>query len=84
MYDIRGTKGALVVTVEAGSAADLARLRPGDVIFEVVDRPIDTLADFREAARQFRDRTRMIAIGFRRGEMTSYVSIDPLAGPENE
>ena len=80
MYDIRDRKGVIVVGVAQGSAADLARLRPGDVIFEVVDRPVNSLSDFREAVREYRDRTRMIAVGVRRGEMTSYVSIDPLAG----
>ena len=78
MYDIDTRKGVLVVDVERGSAADLARLRAGDVIFEVVDRPVDDLDDFREAARQYRDRTRMIALGVRRGDMTFYISIDPL------
>lgn len=83
MYDIRDRKGVIVVEVEQGSAADLARLRPGDVIFEVVDRPVDSLDDFRAAARDYRDRTRMIALGIRRGEMTSYVSIDPLSGEQD-
>ena len=79
MYDIRETRGVLVLEVEEGSPADLARLRPGDVIFEVVDRTVDTMGDFRDAQRRYVDRTRKIAIGYRRGDVTGYATVDPLA-----
>jgi serine protease Do len=78
MYDIQERSGVIVVDVERGSAADLARLRPGDVIFEVVDRSIDNMGDFRDAQRHYIDRTKKIAVGYRRGEIMAYATIDPL------
>ena len=78
MFDIRESRGVLVVDVEPGSPADNARLQPGDVIFEIVDRTVDDMGDFRDAQRRFADRTRKIAIGYRRGDVTAYAPIDPL------
>ncbi|HKK70522.1 MAG TPA: trypsin-like peptidase domain-containing protein [Candidatus Krumholzibacteria bacterium] len=79
MYDIRDTKGVLILDVEEGSPAEMARLQPGDVIFEVVDRPVDSIDDFRDAQRRYVDRTRKIAIGYRRGgDVTGYATVDPL------
>ncbi len=78
MYDIRDTKGVLILDVEEGSPADMARLQAGDVIFEVVDRAVDSLDEFRDAQRRYVDRTRKIAIGYRRGDVTGYATVDPL------
>ena len=79
MYDIRDTRGVVILDVEEGSPAEMARLQPGDVIFEVVDRPVDSLDDFRDAQRRYVDRTRKIAIGYRRGgDVTGYATVNPL------
>jgi serine protease Do len=77
-FDIREDRGVIVVDVEPGSPADEARVRPGDVIFEIVTRPVDDVSDFEAARRYYQERTKPIALGIRRGEVTSYISVDPL------
>lgn len=79
-FEVTQESGVIVLDVEAGSAAEAARLQPGDVIVEVVNTPIDNLADFVAASERYRDRTKPIALLVRRGEMTSYLTIDPV-GP---
>jgi serine protease Do len=81
-YEIREQSGVVVVDVETGSPADRARLRAGDVIVEIINSPIDTLDDFRNAARALSDRSQPIAMLVRRGEVTSYMTVDPLEGRE--
>lgn len=78
-FDIRDQSGVIVVDVEPDSPADEARVRPGDVIFEVVTRAVDNVQDFESARRYYQERTKPIALGIRRGEVTSYISVDPLA-----
>jgi serine protease Do len=78
-FDIREDRGVIVVDVEPGSPADEARVRPGDVIFEIVTRPVDDVSDFEAARRYYQERTKPIALGIRRGEITSYISVDPLS-----
>lgn len=78
-FDIRESQGVLVVDVERGSPADRARLRPGDVIVEIVDTTIDDLDDYQAAVDRYNDRSKNIAILIRRGDLTSYVTVDPRA-----
>jgi serine protease Do len=77
-FGVTQDSGVIVLSVEKGSAADAARLQPGDVIVEVVNTPIDTLDDFVRVSERYRDRTKPIALLVRRGEMTSYLTIDPV------
>ena len=76
-FDIREDAGVVVVDVERGSPADRARLRPGDVIVEIVNVDIRDLADFQAARQQFAQRDKPIAVAIRRGTLFSYVTIDP-------
>lgn len=78
-FGIEEESGVIVLEVAAGSAAEQARLQPGDVIVEVVNSPIDDLEDFMAAAERYEDRAKPIALLVRRGEMTSYLTIDPAA-----
>jgi serine protease Do len=79
-FDIRDESGALVVDVSAGSPADKARLRPGDVIIEIVNVEISGLQDFQQARERFAERDKPIAILIRRGDQTSYLTLDPTDG----
>jgi serine protease Do len=63
----RGSRGVVVVDVEAGEAADDANLARGDVIVSVNGQAIDGVADFErqvEAAR----RDGRVRLRFRRGD----------------
>jgi serine protease Do len=44
-FDLDASSGALVLTVEPGSLAETAGLRPGDVIEQVGDDPVKTAAE---------------------------------------
>jgi serine protease Do len=77
-FEVTENAGVIVLGVESGSAAEAARLQAGDVIVEVVNTPIDSLADFMAASELYRDRIKPIALLVRRGEMTSYLTIDPV------
>jgi len=79
-YDIQDTEGVIITEVTSGSPADQARLRPGDVIVEIVNAPINDLNDFLATAERLRDRDKPIAILIRRGGMTSYMTVDPTIG----
>jgi len=76
-FDIRERAGVLVVDVSDGSPADRARLRPGDVIVEIVNMEISDLNDFRDAQSRFADRSKPIAVLIQRGELTSYLTLEP-------
>jgi hypothetical protein len=39
---------------------------------------VDDVSDFEAARRYYQERTKPIALGIRRGEVTSYISVDPL------
>ena len=64
-------------TVNGARVTEAVVLRPGDVIVEIVDSTINDLDDFRAAAERYRDRDKNIAILIRRGDLTSYVTVDP-------
>ena len=70
-------------TMEEGTIVDCLvkvgdQVSKGDVIFEIVTRPVDDVSDFEAARRYYQERTKPIALGIRRGEVTSYISVDPL------
>lgn len=48
-YDLRTTRGVVIVNVKAGSPGDEAGLRPGDVVLEVNRQEITSLTDWDRA-----------------------------------
>ncbi|MDX5594068.1 Do family serine endopeptidase [Pseudovibrio sp. SPO723] len=55
-------KGVVVVNVEAGSAAEDKRIRPGDVLVEVAQEPVNSPADVQAEVQKLRDEDRRSAL----------------------
>ena len=69
-----GTRGAVIETVEPGSAAETAGLRSNDVILEVNHRAVRDAADATGALRQAQN-TRVVFLLISRGGMQLFVSM---------
>jgi len=76
-FDIEEDEGVLVLDVTRGSPGDRARIRPGDVIVEIVNRTIADLDDFRDAIEFYEGRQKPFAILLRRGNASNYVTLEP-------
>ena len=61
--------GVLIVTVQPGSAADEAQIRPGDILSELNRREIRTVADYRQALESARQDRMLLALVKREGNM---------------
>jgi Do/DeqQ family serine protease len=73
----RGEKGVVVTGVEAGSPADEAGLREGDLITDVYSHAVHTLDDYVDISERLKDRKDPIAFLVKRGRNTSFVTIIP-------
>jgi serine protease Do len=83
-FDIKQSTGALVTDVGPGSPADAARLRPGDVIVEIGDMEIAGIDEYLAAVDRLRDAHDPVTLMIRRGDLTSYVTVDPGQGRKDE
>jgi len=73
---IADKQGVVIRELEAGSAADDAGLRPGDVIKKIDDRNIVSLDDYQAAAKQDKgSRPRVLLV--KRGENMQFFAIKP-------
>jgi serine protease Do len=87
-FDLGDQEGVVVVRVWKDSPADRARLRPGDVIVEFDGVPLDGSADSYAVfqtqlqVRQGAKDGSPIRLLVRRGDMNSYLEIDPKPSPE--
>jgi serine protease Do len=72
------TKGVVVAGVEAGSAADEAGLRRGDVIVEVNRTAIDSLAAYRKAIQGASSKKSILFL-VRRDQNTIFLALKPSA-----
>ncbi len=50
-FDLRQTRGVVILDVTPGSPAANAGIRPGDVLIRAADRPLATVEDFLAAVR---------------------------------
>lgn len=73
----RVQKGVIVIGVDAGSPADEAGIREGDVITEVYTQEVTNLEDYVAVAEKLKDRTAPIAFLVKRGRSTTYVTVSP-------
>lgn len=72
---IREKQGVVIREVEAGSPADEAGLRAGDVIKKIDDRAIRGMDDYLESSRAGGGRARVLLI--KRGENMYFVAVKP-------
>jgi len=75
------TKSHTTDVADGHRPAELVQKWPveGDVIVEIVDSTIDDIQDYQAAIDRYRERSKNIAILIRRGDLTSYVTVDPRA-----
>lgn len=50
-FEVPGGRGVLVVSVNAGSAAEKAGIKAGDVIYQVAGKPVDSVEGLEQALR---------------------------------
>jgi serine protease Do len=77
-----GTKGVVVTSIDPGSAAETAELRPGDVIREVNRKPVTSPSAFDKAVAD-RKAGKPLLLLVQRGDSTLFITITPEA-KENE
>jgi S1-C subfamily serine protease len=82
-HRLDSSRGAFVVFVARGSPAREAGLLVGDVIVQVEDAPVSTLADFRRAMAAVSGSARFL-LQARRGDETKFLLLKPGARPEPE
>lgn len=70
-------EGVVVVDVAAGSPAERAGIRRGDVITEVYSRKVANLKDYVEVAEKLKDRKEPIAFLVRRDRTSRYIPVVP-------
>jgi serine protease Do len=71
-----GSKGVVVTSVDPGSPADGAEIRPGDVIREVDRRPIASPKAFEKAVSD-RRAGKPVLLLIQRGDSTLFITISP-------
>lgn len=76
-FDIQATRGVVVVSIDAGSAASDSELLVGDVIVKIGDEEIEDLRDYRRVMKELEGRDRAIALMVKRGEYTYFVAVKP-------
>ena len=76
----RNQDGVVVVDVVAGSPADAAGIREGDIITEVYSREVANLEDYVEISDKLKDREAPIAFLVKRGRSTTYIPVRPGGG----
>jgi S1-C subfamily serine protease len=69
------TRGVVVASVRAGSAAGAAGLRRGDVIMEVNRRPVANVSEFDRYLREAGDEPVLLLVN--RGGSTIFVAVEP-------
>lgn len=74
---IKEKEGVVVTEVEAGSAADDAGIRQGDIIKKIGSKAISNLSDYSSAVRTYKGEKKPIVFLIKRGEYTTFVAVKP-------
>jgi serine protease Do len=72
---IKDSKGVVIVNVAQGSSADMAGVRPGDVIMEINRTPIGNMQDYERALGKTEKGNPLLLL-VKRGEQTFFVSVE--------
>lgn len=81
--NLPGARGALLMSVEPGSRAEAAGLRPGDVVIEIFGSPIDRADDLMSRVALARPGSRAPLVVIRDGHRRAIeVEIDEVASPD--
>lgn len=75
-WNIRETEGALVVDIDNDSPAENV-LQPGDVIIEIDKRPVKDVKDFRNIAKDLKDRDKSILFRIVRNSRKTFEVVKP-------
>ena len=75
--EIDADHGVIVTRVRAGSAADAAGLRVGDVIQKIKNLDVNTMEDFSKAAEQFRNSDKKLGLLVQRKAYSTFLFITP-------
>ncbi len=76
-YGIKPVPGALVISVEPGSAADDSGLSMGDIILAIGGKDIEDADDFNKAALEYRESSKPISFYISRGAQKIFVAVTP-------
>jgi serine protease Do len=73
-FQLEQREGVVVTAVEPGSPADIAGIRPGDVIEEVNRQPVGSVEDFDKAVTEAKEEETLLLLA-RRGDFTSFFAL---------
>ena len=79
-HNIDEDEGVVVVKVEPGSPAYDKNILPGDIILKVGDKQIQSMKDYRQVARDLKDRNRAILFLVKRGDRARFEALKPEEG----
>jgi serine protease Do len=76
-FNIRDREGVAVKSIDTGSAADRAGLKPGDVIRKIDGQDIRTMKDYKQAMEQKRRGDKPVVMLIKRGDYLQFFAIKP-------
>ena len=68
-YGIKTRKGALIVKMRRGFHLERIGVRPGDIIRQIDEKPVDNMADFKEAMVKYRNKPALVILILRNGSL---------------
>ncbi len=74
---IKDTEGALIKSIQSGSAADDAGLRAGDIIKKVDGQAVKNVGDFNRISGGKRQGSRPVVFHIKRGEVLRFFAVKP-------
>jgi S1-C subfamily serine protease len=68
-YGIKTRKGVLIVKMRRGFYLERIGVRPGDIIRQIDEEPVDNLVDFKEAMVKYRNKPSLVILILRDGHL---------------